>query len=200
MTYDPRRRSTLTRINFYTSWLTTRILYQNPDIQFSTLNGPSTFYFTSYASLAMRKYFAKELQKILKPFIYLSTAAVASYFDHRNRPLINCVNWIFRINQLLNRGPKWSMKNSEDLRPPSSIYSHSFKFLYEQTGYKNFVLKSGNSIFYAKWTFDSLLHASRIVGYEKIFRQRIVKNSEALYLSLNRRCRIIFRPSQSSAY
>jgi len=92
------------------------------------------------------------------------------------------------------------MKTSDDLRPPSSIYSHSYKFLYKQTEYKNFVLKFGNSIFYAKWTFDSLLHASRIVGNEKISRQRIVKNSEAPYLSLNRRCRIIFRPSQSSAH
>ena len=92
------------------------------------------------------------------------------------------------------------MKTPDDLRPPSSIYSHSYKSLYKLTDYKNFVPKSGNSIFHAKWTFDFLLHALRIVGNEKISRQRIVNNSEAFYLSLNRRCRIIFRPSQSSAY
>ena len=92
------------------------------------------------------------------------------------------------------------MKTSDNLRPPSSIYSHLYKFLYKQTGYKNLVRKFGNAIFYAKWTLDSLPHAVRIVGNEKIFRQRIVKNSEALYLSLYRRCRIIFRLSQSSAY
>ena len=73
------------------------------------------------------------------------------------------------------------MKTSDDLRPPSSIYSHSYKFLYKQTGYKNFVPKSGNSIFYTKWTSTILLHAVRITGSEKIFCQRIVKNSAAFY-------------------
>jgi len=45
-----------------------------------------------------------------------------------------------------------------------------------------------------------LLDDVSIVGTTKIFRQRIVKNSEAFYLSLYRRCRIIFRLPQSSAY
>jgi len=105
-------------------------------------------------------------QRIVKPFIDLSTAAVASYFDYRRRPLINCVSRILRIHQWPNRRFKWSMKTSDDLRPPSSIYSHSYKFLYKQTGYRIFILKFGNSLFYAKWNLDSLLHAVRIVGNE----------------------------------
>jgi len=53
--------------------------------------------------------------------------------------------------------------------------------------------------YYAKWTFDSLLHTPRIVGNERISRQRIVKNFlKPLNLPLDRRCRIISRPSQSS--
>ena len=62
------------------------------------------------------------------------------------------------------------------MSPPSAkILTRRRRINYKQTEYKNFVLKFGNSIFYAKWTLDSLLHAVRIVGNEKIFRKRIVK-------------------------
>ena len=130
MTYDPRRRSTLTRIN---SIQADRV--QEFHTKIRKLNYYAKWIFDSL--LHTPRIVGNERisrQRIVKNFfwslwIFPSTAVVASYLDPRSRPLVNYVNRIFCINQRPNWRPKWSMKNPDDLRPPLSIYSHSYKFL-----------------------------------------------------------------------
>lgn len=116
-----------------------KIFVQNLEMQFSTLNGPST--------------------------IPLHAIRIIG----NDRPLINCVNRIFCNHLSSNQGPKGSKKTPDDQRPPSSIHSHSYKFLYKQTEYEKLAQNLEMRLSTPIGPSILPLHAIRTAGTKKIF-------------------------------